>query len=240
MIDGEKATTAQFIHGGEVIELLEEKITSKKAFIKQLEVLYEDEDLAVILKPNGILTSGNAFATIANCLEMNLKESCGADAVTPFPVHRLDYETSGLLLIGKTASSRRKLHDMFENDEITKTYHAVCVGRMEHTFGTIDSEIDGKPAFTSYQVLQSVASEKFDALHLVELHPKTGRTHQLRRHLLSIGNPIMGDKKYFLQDKQHKGYGLYLHATKLEFVHPISHQVLHIESVLPRKFTRIF
>lgn len=240
LINGEKATTAQFINGGEKIELLEEKSVSKKPFIKHLDVLFEDEDLAIIIKPNGILTSGNAFATIANCLEMNLKDSSRNDAVTPFPVHRLDYATSGLLLIGKTASCRRILHEMFEQNQITKTYHAVCVGKMRCSEGCIEEDLDGKPSVTNYKVLKSVISERFEALNLVELYPKTGRTHQLRRHLLLIGNPIMGDKKYFVQNKQHKGYGLYLHATKLELSHPISHKKLLVESDLPKKMLRIF
>lgn len=240
LIDGQPATTAKFIHGGEVIELIECEVAPGKRFEKVLKVLYEDDYLAVILKPKGISTSGNRFATISNCLEMNLKPSPESDATIPFPVHRLDYDTSGLLIIGKTASVRRSLHDMFEKNQISKMYHAVCVGHFKKKEGFINSEIDGKEAFTLYKVLKSVPSERFDNLNLVELKPQTGRTHQLRRHLLELGNPIMGDKKYFIEGKEHKGYGLYLHATSLEFRHPVTGKKLELSSELPKTFTRIF
>ena len=239
-IDGDLATTATFIKGGEIIELIEEEKLITKPFIFNLNVLYEDDFLAIIFKTKGISTSGNSFATIANCLAMNLKESPEKDATTPFPVHRLDYDTSGLVLVGKTVSSRQKLHEMFENYLIQKTYHAVTVGNMKPNSGIIDQQVDEKEAVTHYKILKSVKSVKFDALNLVELKPKTGRTHQLRKHLLWIGNPIMGDKKYFLQDKQHKGNGLYLHATALEFNHPIKGEKIMVKSELPKSFMRIF
>lgn len=240
LIDGKKAQTSTFIHGGEHIELLQLENKQQKQFIKELLVLHEDEHLAVVLKPCGISVSGNKFATIANCLAQNLKPSNQPDTTKPFPVHRLDYATSGLLLVGKTASARRALHEMFQRDEIQKTYHAVCVGQIKKQKGIIDSEIDEKPSLTEYQVLKSVSSEKYGALNLMELKPKTGRTHQLRKHLLSIGNPIMGDKKYFINELQHKGYGLYLHATRLSFTHPKTSKNMSFKSDLPKKFVRIF
>ena len=239
-IDGQMATTAKMINGGEVIELLEEKLPTKKPFIFDLKVLYEDDYLAVVLKPKGISTSGNRFATVANCLEQNLKFSQAEDATVPYPVHRLDYDTGGLLIAGKTIEARRKLHEMFAADLIQKTYHAVTVREMVQQKGIFEFLLDDKDAVTHFEVLKCVMSPRFGFLNLVELKPKTGRTHQLRRHLLEAGNPIMGDKKYFIQGYEHKGYGLYLQATRLEFRHPVTNAEIFVESELPKTFLRIF
>ena len=239
-IDGEKASTGKYIHGGELIELIEQQKIDRKKFNFTLKVIFEDDHLAVILKPKGISTSGNRFATIANCLEQNLKLSQQQDSTKPYPVHRLDYDTSGLLLIGKTVSCRTALHQLFEENNISKTYHAVTVGEMQERAGIIEFPIDDKPALTAFQVLKTVRSEKFDFLNLVELKPRTGRTHQLRRHLFLSGNPIMGDKKYYIPKWQHKGYGLYLHATSLSFKHPVFGEIMHYSSDFPNIFTRIF
>jgi 23S rRNA pseudouridine1911/1915/1917 synthase len=132
-VNGNLASTALFINGGEIIELFSlENENEFKRLDLDLEVLFEDDYLAVIYKPAGILVSGNSFSTIDNALAQNLKKSNQIDAVRPRPVHRLDYPTSGLLLIGKTTSSIIALNKLFENKEIQKTYHAITIGKMEH------------------------------------------------------------------------------------------------------------
>lgn len=241
LINHKPATTAHYVQKGDLIELLEgEQNKPKKEFIFDLNVLYEDDYLAVILKPSGISVSGNKFATIANALERNLKPSTQQDATIPHPVHRLDYETSGVLVVGKTLKSRQMLHDMFESHLVNKTYHAVCVGTFINESGVINEPLDEKISLTKYKVIQSEKSERFEWLNLVELTLETGRTHQLRRHLLHIGNPIMGDQKYFIDKFKHKGYGLYLHATQIEFMHPITKERVFVKSEMPKKFKRIF
>lgn len=110
---------------------------------------------------------------------------------------------------------------------------------MENT-GIINTTIDNKTAITEFNILQTATSKRFDFLNLVELHPKTGRKHQLRKHLFSIGNPILGDKDYFIEKLILKGKGLYLHASRLEFIHPISEEKIYITSKLPKKFEKIF
>ena len=155
-------------------------------------------------------------------------------------MHRLDYPTSGCLIIAKTAKAKRTLHTMFEEHKIDKTYRAVSVGKMINTQGDIEFDVDDKKAYTTYNVLQSLKSEKFEALNLVELYPQTGRKHQLRQHLFAIGNPIMGDQKYFIETKKHQGYGLYLHAFAVAFIHPYTKANLYIQSKMPVKFTRLF
>lgn len=239
-IDENLATTSKYISGGEKIELFEsEKSSTFKRLKLDLEVLFEDDYLAIIYKPAGILVSGNKFITIANGLSQNLKKSNQSDAVKPQPIHRLDYPTSGLLLVGKTSAAIQSLSKLFENKKIQKTYFAITINRMNNK-GSISSSIDNRKSLTDYEVLESVKSERFEFLNLVKLSPKTGRKHQLRIHLLSIENPILGDKEYFLENKILKGKGLYLHAASLDFTHPITREKLTISKELPKKFRKIF
>ena len=162
-----------------------------------------------------------------------------AKSATPQPVHRLDYATTGIVLVGKTSGSIRALNKMFEEKTIAKIYYAVAIGKMKSS-GTITSEIDGKPSESDYKVIKSVPSERFGILNLVQLHPKTGRRHQLRKHLFGLGHPILGDKEYALEDLILKGRGLYLHAYSLEFRHPFTQQNIYIKDEIPEKFGRIF
>lgn len=239
-VDKTVATTATFINGGETIKLnIPEIKTPKKQLIFPLKVLFEDEYLAVIHKPAGILVSGNSFKTIANALPQNLKKSRLTDVSTPQPVHRLDYPTTGILLVGKTNSSIRILNKLFEDKEIHKTYYAITIGKME-TKGKVISSIDSKKSKSKYKVIKSVPSDRFGRLNLVKLNPKTGKRHQLRIHLTSIGNPILGDKKYGKEGLILNGKGLYLHAYSLKFIHPFTKEKLCLKDGLPEKFKKIF
>lgn len=239
-INDTPATTATYIHGGERIELY--SIKTEEAFkrlVLPLEVLYEDHYLAVIYKPSGILVSGNKFVTIANGLPQNLQKSTKADAVKPQPVHRLDYPTSGVLLVGKTSAAIVALSDLFKDKKIKKTYYAVCIGQMQVT-GHINEAIDGKNAETHYEVLETVSSKRFGFLNFVKLSPSTGRKHQLRIHLASIRNQILGDQEHGEPRHFLKGKGLYLHAASLDFIHPLTKEPLCIHKEIPKKFKKIF
>ncbi|MBT4414246.1 MAG: RluA family pseudouridine synthase [Polaribacter sp.] len=239
-IDGVLATTSKYISGGEKIELFESENSSTFERLKlDLEVLFEDSYLAIIYKPAGILVSGNKFVTIANGLTQNLIKSNQPDAVRPQPIHRLDYPTSGILLIGKTSSSINALSALFKNNEIQKTYFAITIGKMEEN-GEMNFHIDEKIALTQFDVLRTVVSKRFTFLNLVKLSPKTGRKHQLRKHLSSIGNPILGDKEYFKEGLVLNGRGLYLHASALDFIHPFTKDTISITKENPKKFTTIF
>lgn len=202
-------------------------------------MLFEDEHLAAIHKPAGILVSGNSFKTIANALDQNLKRSNLPDTTTPQPVHRLDYATTGVLLVGKTSSSIRALNIIFENRAVSKTYYAVTIGEMEDK-GEITSEVDGKKSQSNYTLCESVPSERFGKLNLVKLEPQTGRRHQLRIHLASIGNPILGDKEYGIENLILNGKGLYLHAYSLKLMHPFTNEEIHLKDELPQRFKKIF
>ncbi|WP_343330308.1 RluA family pseudouridine synthase [Polaribacter staleyi] len=239
-IDGNLATTSKYISGDEKITLFESENASTFERLKlDLEVLFEDDYLAIIYKPAGILVSGNKFVTIANGLSQNLKKSILSDAVKPQPIHRLDYPTSGLLLVGKTSAAITKLGRLFKDKEIQKTYYAIAIGKMNPT-GFINFPVDEKKSHTDFEVLETVVSERFEFLNLVKLQPKTGRKHQLRKHLFAVGNPILGDKEYFLENKILNGKGLFLHAATLDFIHPFTKRKILVTKELPKKFIKIF
>jgi len=239
LVNGLPTSTARIIIGGEKITLLNPKNKPlRKSLILRLAITFEDDYLAIIEKPPGILVNGNKFKTIDNALQQNLKKSSQIDAVRPRPIHRLDYPTTGLLLIGKTSSTIRALNQLFENKKIKKKYYAITIGKM-NLKGAIKTYINKKTAITNYKTIQSVKSNRFEFLNLVELSPKTGRRHQLRIHLSSIGNPILGDQEYGIKSLILKGKGLYLHASQLDFTHPITKDKLSITSNLPKKFKMI-
>ncbi len=239
-VNGASASTATFINGGETIRLsISEKVSPRKKLVLPLKVLFEDEYLALIRKPAGILVSGNRFKTVANALNQNIEPSSLPDSINPQPIHRLDYATTGVLLIGKTSSSIRVLNEKFKSKKVRKTYYAITIGEMNES-GTITSDIDGKESHTDCLVKQSVPSERFTKLNLLQLTPQTGRRHQLRKHLSSIGNPILGDREYGIEGLLLRGKGLYLHAYSLEFTHPFTNQLVYVTDELPQKFRKIF
>lgn len=239
-VNGRVAFTSKYINGGELIELhRKDEYANHPKIELDLDVLYADEHLAIINKPPGIVVSGNKRKTIANALPHVLDPSHEPDALTrPQPAHRLDYPTSGVLLIGKTSSTLTKLNQLFEARSIIKTYHAITIGKMPSA-GNIDTAINGKQAETAYSVVQEMASAKFEFLNFVKLQPKTGRRHQLRIHLAELGNPILGDQLYGLRQRNSKSKRLYLHASSIGFIHPSTGDNLMISAPLPEKFDKI-
>lgn len=239
-VDGSLGYTGDWIHGGEIIDLYESNHQTKPSIQLSLEILFEDDFLAVVNKPAGILVSGNKRTTVENGLPILLRESTQQDALQrPEPIHRLDYPTSGALLIGKTATMVNLLNKLFENRNIRKTYHAVTKGSM-NAYGTITFPIDEKPSVTEYRTTESITSPAHKCLNLVTLLPQTGRRHQLRKHLFAIGHGIFGDPLYKQEDETTNGRGLYLHASRLEFRHPVSNDPMVIEAPFPKKFLKLF
>jgi len=240
-VNGKVRRTGDYINGGELIELHQNRtITNKPTIDIPLEVIYEDDYLAIVNKPPGIIVSGNKKWTLENALSPHLTQSTLDDALQrPEPIHRLDYPTSGALIIGKTASAVIALNKLFETREITKTYVAVTIGKMD-TKGVIDFNIDDKQSLSYYTVLASVNSPKYGCFNLVELKPETGRRHQLRKHLSEIGNPILGDLLYGKEGFLLKGKGLYLHAYSLNFIHPLTMENINISIDLPKKYKKLF
>ncbi|GAB5401508.1 MAG: RluA family pseudouridine synthase [Aureisphaera sp.] len=239
-INGSKGYTGDWIIGGEEI-VLYEALESKKPLLQEpITVLFEDDYLAIVYKPAGILVSGNKRFTLENALPFNLNKSNIPDALQrPEPIHRLDYPTTGALLVGKTSKAVVALNALFENRSIEKKYIAVTQGKMP-IHGSIDLEIDGKPSQSSFRLLESMPSERFGALNLVELQPHTGRRHQLRKHLSSMGNPILGDAQYHSDRTILKGKGLYLHAYSLKFDHPVTNESISVSAPLHKKYIKLF
>jgi tRNA pseudouridine65 synthase/23S rRNA pseudouridine1911/1915/1917 synthase len=219
LINGEIAETSNWIKSGQLIELIAPNNSPKKIFQLELEILFEDEYFAAVNKPAGFPTNGNYYKTIENALPFNLKTTSAKDALNfPKPVHRLDNPTSGILLVAKTKSAQISLHNQFETKEIQKEYHAVVVGKLPDT-GIINTNIDQQKASTEFKKIRQIQALQNKYLTLVQLFPKTGRTHQLRIHLSSLGFPIVGDKLYAPKNvMMHKG--LFLAATKIEITHP--------------------
>jgi len=236
LINGEIALTGTYVQFGQVIDLLETPQTQPKIFALNLEVLFEDSQMAAIHKPAGFSVSGNAYKTIYNSLPFNLGKSTEPDALPwPTPVHRLDNQTSGILLIAKTKTAQIALGNQFENHTIQKKYCAVVIGEVLSK-GKIITPIENKLAETNFEVVDVVDSLKYKHLSFLNVYPKTGRTHQIRIHLASIGHPIFGDKLYVEEKMLHKGKGLFLCAMEISFLHPKTSKEINLKIATPHKF----
>lgn len=237
LLNGKPAEEARYMNNGDRIEYIPTTGNPPKEYKLELDIIYVDPHLVIINKPAGIVVSGNRFKTIENALRWNITKSNEEDALSwAKPVHRLDAQTSGLLISAKTAKTQALLGQLFEKHGIQKTYRAVVVGKPP-VQDTIASKIKEQEAETSFKTLQTVPALKYGNVSLVELYPKTGRTHQLRVHLSGIGHQIVGDKLHGEQGKTITHKGLFLAATGLEFQHPITCKKLDIKIPHPRKFS---
>jgi 23S rRNA pseudouridine1911/1915/1917 synthase len=206
-----------------------------------LDIVYEDDDLIVVNKPRGMVVHpavGNYEGTLVNALLHHVKNLSGIGGVArPGIVHRLDKDTSGLIVVAKNDLAHQALAKQFKDREIAKQYVALVKGVIKQDSGEIAAAIGrhpvkrkkmaagrGREALTFYRVI-----ERFKDATLVELTPKTGRTHQLRVHLNHLGHPIVGDPVY----GGDKGTGQLLHAQKLAFTHPRTGEKLAFTAPLP-------
>lgn len=212
-----------------------------------LEIVYEDDDLLVINKQSGLVVhpaAGNQEHTLVNALLGRGMELSDINKNRPGIVHRLDKETSGLLVVAKNNAAHLKLAKQFAQHTITRKYIAIVCGRVEFDEDIIEAPIGRHPlkrksmavsfapntkyAKTSYKTLKR--SKNFS---LLELHPFTGRTHQLRVHLAHLGYPILGDTKYGMNKNFSR---LALHAQEIGFLHPATNKLIHFTSKLPAEF----
>ncbi len=239
-INGRRAQTGDYIVGGDCLTIIDEEGRGAPQIDLSLKVIYEDNYLAVIDKPAGVIVSGNRHRTIQHALSFTLVASPFQDRLSQArPVHRLDGPTSGLLLIAKTGIVLMALQKQFADRTIQKGYLAVTLGDMPEN-GEVHFDVDDKEAHTTFAILVRMPSEKCGFINLIHLRPSTGRRHQLRKHLAQIGFPIVGDREYGYEGEVLRGKGLYLHAHFLKFEHPITKELICLKSTLPKKFLKLF
>ena len=187
-------------------------------------IIYEDEWLLVADKPSGLLTvptPKNEQRTLTSILNL-------------YPCHRLDRDTSGLIIYAKDKSTQGKMMDEFRGRKVHKTYTAFVRGLPYNNQGEIKHKVDGQSAVTRYKVIA-----KRGDFAIVEVNPLTGRTNQIRIHFKQIGHPVLGETKYaFRRDFTVKAKRLMLHAAKLEFKHPVTGKLLQLKSDLPDDFEK--
>jgi len=254
-----------------IFEIPEPKKVSLKPYDYKLDIIYEDEDLIVINKLSGISmhpSVGNYDNTIVNALMNydNKKLSNIGDELRPGIVHRIDKDTSGLIVIAKNNLSHENLSNQFAKHSITRVYQALIWGKLRPQNGRIETLITrssknrqmmavgiskGKKAITKYKTLEIFENEKIPTFSLVECRLETGRTHQIRVHMSYKGNNILGDKKYKKKYKKIKNidqilekYILkldrqFLHAHILGFSHPKTGKYLEFSSNLPKNLNNI-
>lgn len=237
-VDGVAQKTGYWLKGGELISLMDLENKPPKPYELDLQIVFEDEHLIIVNKPAGLVVSGNQFKTLFNALFYNFTLSKEADALPwPLPVHRIDQVTCGLVISAKTKSARIKMGEIFEKRLILKTYHAIAMGDTPDKFAS-HLEIDGKKSHTTFTKIKSVKSLRSKDLSLLKIHPKTGRRHQIRKHLAALDHPILGDVLYAGERHTLKYKGVYLTASALEFKHPISQEKLKIEIPIPKKYDK--
>ena len=235
-VNGVAAATGHWVQAGETITLLEVQSAPPGDYETDLEIPYEDEFLAVVVKPSGIPVSGNILRTLYNTLGENLTKSTQTDALPwPLPVHRLDTATSGLVIVAKCYSARVKLGEMLAARRITKRYRAILQGTLNGS-GVIDTPVNNKEAMSRYEVVENIDTLKDTSLTIVDLFPVTGRTHQLRIHTSSLGLPIVGDKLYKGDVAMKTDKGLFLCAVELNFEHPVTGKPMQVQIPQPQKF----
>ena len=215
---------------------------------KDISILYEDDDILVAVKPSGLLTMGtdrDKSRTLYALLTDYVRKGYPKSAKRIFIVHRLDRDTSGIVIFAKTMEAKMKLQGRWE--ETGKTYIAVAHGRFEKREGTISTFLaenkahlvysmndasKGKLSHTAYRVLKD--TKEFS---LLEVNLLTGRKHQIRVHLADIGHPVLGDNKYGKVKERYKR--LALHAKSISFIHPSSGKRLTFETGFPEYFNKL-
>lgn len=255
-VNGVKIKDSYKVKVNDEIELNipEAKEIDLKAQEIPIEILYEDKDIIIVNKPKGMVVhpaNGNLEGTLVNAVMAICKDSLSGigGEIRPGIVHRLDKYTSGCIIIAKNDKAHLSLSQKLKNHEIRKTYIALVRGIIKENEATINMPIsrsktdrkkmavdkNGKEAITHFKVL-----DRFENKYtLLEINIETGRTHQIRVHLAHIGFPIIGDEVYSNGKNKWNVKGQCLHAKSLDFTHPITGKMMHIEAKMPLYFDNI-
>lgn len=218
----------------------------------ELDILYEDDDLLVINKPQGMVVhpaAGNYSGTLVNALMKHCTNLSGINGVMrPGIVHRIDKDTSGLLLVAKNDKAHKNLAEQLKEHSVNRRYLALVEGVIKNDKGTIEGNIGrnpndrkkmdvvakGKPAITHFYV-----RERFKNYTLIEAKLETGRTHQIRVHMAHIGHPVVGDPLYGIKKQKFRLKGQTLHAAVIGFIHPTTGEYMEFEAPLPDYFQKL-
>ncbi len=235
------------------ITIQEPKEVGLKAQDIPLNIIYEDDDIIVINKPKGMVVhpgNGNPDGTLVNAVLNHCKGSLSGigGEIRPGIVHRLDKDTSGLIIIAKNDKAHINLSKQIQDRKVKKIYTALVKGVIPEDTATINMPIgrnktdrkkmavrkDGKEAITHIKVLK-----RYDKYTLISVKIDTGRTHQIRVHMSEIGYPVVGDEVYSNGKNEFNVHGQMLHSTSLDFVHPITGKPMHFEAPLPEYFKEV-
>ena len=250
-VNGKKIAKNYVISGGETVsvEIPEPVVLDVLPENIPIDIVFEDDHLLVVNKPKGMVVhpaSGNYNGTLVNALMYHCKDRLSSinGVIRPGIVHRIDKNTSGLLIVAKTDAAHLGLAEQIKEHSFTREYETIIVGRMKEYKGTIDAPIgrhhidrkkmcvtdrNSKNAVTHYEVL-----EEFREHSYLKLRLETGRTHQIRVHLSYVGHAVLGDDVYRKPVKDYEGQCL--HARKIGFVHPVTNEYLEFSSDLPDYF----
>tara|TARA_B110001452_G_scaffold238663_1_gene219289 strand:+ start:18 stop:998 length:981 start_codon:yes stop_codon:yes gene_type:complete len=267
-----KSSSKRVISGDKIeLQIPKPEKASLKPYDFKLDIVYEDDDLMVINKPAGIIMhpgAGNYDNTIVNALVHYDKKSLSTigDELRPGIVHRIDKDTSGLVVIAKNNKTHENLSEQFNKHSITRVYQLLIWGKIRPSSGRVDtlitrssknrqmmevSNLKGKRSITNYKTIEIFENKKTPTLSLIECKLETGRTHQIRVHMNFLGNSILGDSKYKKKYKKIKGIEInlenlitslkrqFLHAKTLGFNHPTTREDMIFNSILPQELDKI-
>lgn len=254
-INGKKAKSSVKVKKEDIVEI--EEVEVKEICLEAqdipVDIIYEDADIIVVNKPKGLVVhpaNGNPDGTLVNAIMNICKDSLSGigGELRPGIVHRLDKDTSGLIIIAKNDKAHIELSRQIKDHEVEKTYMALVRGEVKDESASIDMPIarstkdrkkmavskDGRNAVTHFKVL-----ERFNGYTLLEVKIETGRTHQIRVHMSHIGYPVVGDMVYSNGKNPFGVEGQMLHAYKLVFKHPITGKTLNLQAPLPEYFEEV-
>ena len=255
-VNGKSEKPAYKVQNGDIIEINIEEPKEVKIEAQDipLDIIYEDEDILVVNKQKGLVVhpaNGNPDGTLVNAVMAHCKDSLSGigGELRPGIVHRLDKDTSGLLIIAKNDKAHIQMSNQIKNREVKKTYIALVRGTIAENEATINMPIgrstkdrkkmavtkSGKEAVTHFKVLNRYTTDK-GSYTLLEIKIDTGRTHQIRVHMSYIGHPVVGDEVYSNGKNEFGVQGQMLHARYLQFKHPITGKELSLEAPIPEYF----